>query len=117
LRKCARAAALRTSEATLRICEKSLSEFGLHFRHEIVAEKSVGLAHATRIFGTEAKASRQQVRLQTTALRKKVRAFSSIGGGGCKRQNPAGRREAKAERWNNGNALRNSEKNQARYAR
>jgi hypothetical protein len=29
----------------------------------------------------------------------------------------AGRREAKAERWNNGNALRNSEKNQARYAR
>jgi hypothetical protein len=48
-----------------------------------------------------------------SALRKKVRAFSSIGGGGCKRQNPAGRREAKAERWNNGNALRNSEKNQA----
>ncbi len=59
----------------------------------------------------------QQVRLLTTALRMEVRAFASVGGGGHRRQNLERKREARADRWSDGNVLEELGNILERYAR
>jgi len=46
-----------------------------------------------------------------------VRAFDSVGGGGCRRQNLERKQEAQADRWSDRNILEELGKNQECYAR
>jgi hypothetical protein len=63
---------------------------------KIVSSKSVVICPGRRMFDVEALASLPTGFLLATALRMKVRAFASIGGGGRNRQNPKRERTAKA---------------------
>lgn len=73
-------------------------------QHKIACHKKLAYAEKAAKFEREAKASRQQDYLLTTALLNEIRVSTSVGGGGRERWNPSGTEPAQAGKGNDWNA-------------